>query len=171
MLHTQDPTVDAAHADTGVCPCGSGRVYRDCCRRLHQGEAIATAPEELMRSRYSAFALGGLGDYLLDTWAPRTRPALTAEALDVRDSQWLGLEIVATQTEANRGTVEFKAYYRPILDPAAAIQVLHERSRFRCQGGVWRYLDGVIDPPPTPVSRNAPCACGSGKKAKRCCQA
>lgn len=126
-----------------------------------------------MRSRYSAFALGGLGAYLLTTWDPKYRdPALTAQLLDQRDSDWLGLEILDASDDGTRGTVEFKATYRPLTAASGApSQLLHERSRFRRHKGAWRYVDGVIDPPPRPVSRNAPCPCGSGKKAKRCCHA
>ncbi|MGA4815597.1 YchJ family metal-binding protein [Pseudomonas aeruginosa] len=57
------------------CPCGSGDPLDDCCGRYHQGHPAPTA-EALMRSRYSAYALG-LVDYLRD--APRcrrNRPAL-----------------------------------------------------------------------------------------------
>jgi len=38
------------------CPCGRGR-YADCCGPLHAGMPAADA-EALMRSRYSAYALG-----------------------------------------------------------------------------------------------------------------
>jgi len=55
------------------CPCGSGERYDACCGRLHRGAADAQTPEELMRSRYSAYALGEL-DYVWRTWHPRTRP-------------------------------------------------------------------------------------------------
>lgn len=156
--------------DTFVCPCGSALPYARCCGALHRGEATPDSPESLMRSRYTAFALGGLGDYLLSTWEPSTRdPSLTAQSLSQRDVVWEGLEILDSRVEGMRGSVEFKAHFRPLSDPAAGQQVLHERSRFRCRGGVWRYVDGVIDPPANGVSRNAPCPCGSGKKAKRCC--
>src|SRR3954470_4379289 len=60
------------------CPCHSGRRYNICCRPLHTGEPAAARPETLMRSRYSAFALG-LGAYLVETLAAthpdRRRPA------------------------------------------------------------------------------------------------
>jgi SEC-C motif-containing protein len=60
------------------CPCHSGLRYSDCCKPLHSGEASAARPEALMRSRYSAFALG-LGAYLVETLAAshpdRRRPA------------------------------------------------------------------------------------------------
>lgn len=131
-----------------------------------------------MRSRYTAFALGGLGQYLIDTWSPgHIDPELNAAELDRRCNDWLGLEIIETQCSESRGIVEFKAYFQPLetghVAPAGhrrpAPHTFHERSRFRIEDGRWRYVDGVLDPPPAKISRNAPCPCGSGKKAKRCC--
>ena len=58
--------------DDGACPCGLGDDYAACCGRLHGGAPAATA-EALMRSRYSAFAVGD-ADYLLRTWHPSSRP-------------------------------------------------------------------------------------------------
>jgi SEC-C motif-containing protein len=39
-----------------ACPCGGG-AYGSCCRPLIAGEQLAATAEQLMRSRYSAFAL------------------------------------------------------------------------------------------------------------------
>jgi SEC-C motif-containing protein len=138
----------------------------------HLGKAAAPTPEALMRSRYSAFALGGLGAYLLATWDSSTRdPALTEAQLDMQDSHWLGLEILEAHEHGAQGVVEFKARYRPLgATSMTSSDILHERSRFRRIKGEWRYRDGIMDPTTPPaVSRNAPCSCGSGKKAKRCC--
>src|SRR2546429_6760422 len=55
-----------------ACPCGLGDGYESCCGRLHAGAPAPTA-ESLMRSRYSAFAVGDAG-YLLRTWYPSARP-------------------------------------------------------------------------------------------------
>ena len=63
----------SAPVTPATCPCGSRRVYEECCEPFHLGAAAPTA-EALMRSRYSAFALG-LAPYLLRTWHPSTRPA------------------------------------------------------------------------------------------------
>src|SRR6476646_1630340 len=41
-----------------ACPCGLGDDYESCCGRLHAG-APAPNAESLMRSSYSAFAVGG----------------------------------------------------------------------------------------------------------------
>lgn len=55
------------------CPCGSGRSYGVCCGPLHAGEREAATPEELMRSRYAAYALRDTG-YVRRTWHPETCP-------------------------------------------------------------------------------------------------
>ncbi|MCW2817566.1 MAG: sec-C motif containing protein, partial [Marmoricola sp.] len=41
----------------GTCPCGSA-AYDTCCGPLHRGERQAGTPEELMRSRFAAYAVG-----------------------------------------------------------------------------------------------------------------
>ncbi|WP_410106547.1 YchJ family protein, partial [Sutterella wadsworthensis] len=61
----------------GLCPCGSGRRFADCCGLYLSGgsQALgAPTPEALMRSRYSAYACGD-DAYVLATWAPETRPS------------------------------------------------------------------------------------------------
>lgn len=115
------------------CPCGSGPVYEACCQPLHHGERQAATAEELMRSRYSAYATGNV-DYVFRTWHPRTRPAnLTVDAGIV----WTGLtvtDVVAGGPEDDTGEVEFTASYDD--------DAMHERSRFERRGGRWVYVGG-----------------------------
>ncbi|SDR14857.1 YchJ family metal-binding protein [Pseudoxanthomonas sp. CF125] len=120
------------------CPCGSDRDYSQCCRLLHDGAPAADA-EALMRSRYSAYALG-LGQYLLDSWHASTRPV--EFDLDAADppATWLGLSVKRHQrTSADTAEVEFIARYR--VGGGSAVR-LHERSRFQLVHGHWFYLDG-----------------------------
>ena len=60
---------------------------------------MAATAEELMRSRYSAYAVGDL-DYVWRTWHPRTRP----ETVTPSDEVWTGLEIVDTVAGAQATT-------------------------------------------------------------------
>lgn len=96
-----------------------------------------------MRSRYSAYVLG-LGDYLLATWHPSTRP----QQLDLAEppgsrTTWLGLSIKRHITSGDeQATVEFVARYRV---GGARARRLHERSRFVREDFTWYYLDGDID--------------------------
>ena len=50
------------------CPCTSGNKYRNCCKPFHQGQLPETALQ-LMRSRYSAYALC-LPEYIIQTTDP-----------------------------------------------------------------------------------------------------
>lgn len=119
------------------CPCGSGTAYAVCCEPLHDGARHAATAEELMRSRYAAYAKG-LTDYVFRTWHPRTRPAdLTLDA----DTRWTGLRVVdvtAGGPDDERGEVAFAADYAT----GRGRGVLRERSRFTRRAGRWYYLDG-----------------------------
>jgi SEC-C motif-containing protein len=120
-----------------ACPCGLGEVYDSCCGRYHGGTPAPTA-EQLMRSRYSAFAVGD-ADYLLRTWHPSARPR-TLE-LDPK-TQWTRLAVLETHGGGlldTTGTVSFRAIYA--LDGKR--HVLDETSRFVREGKRWLYVGPV----------------------------
>src|SRR5690554_327348 len=120
------------------CPCLSGSPYGECCARFHAGDAAAPTAERLMRSRYSAYAVGDV-DYLLRSWHPATRPAELELDPGVR---WYRLDILSTSGGGmldTEGTVEFRAHYKS-PDGAGA---QHETSRFVRDAGAWVYLDGA----------------------------
>ncbi|MBW4717643.1 SEC-C domain-containing protein [Saccharothrix sp. SC076] len=121
-----------------ACPCGLGEPYEECCGACHSGRRTAATAEALMRSRYSAFALGE-ADYLLATWHPSTRPA----TLDLDpDQRWLRLEVL-DRTDGGlfhtTGTVEFRAIYRW----RGRRDELREHSRFVRENGRWLYVEPV----------------------------
>ena len=121
--------------DSGPCPCGGGD-YDRCCGPLHRGERRAETAEQLMRSRYSAFARGEV-DYLLQTHdQSESRRALRQAC---RQTQWLGLSILAVDgggADDLEGTVRFEARHRE--------GVLVETSLFQRRGGAlageWLYI-------------------------------
>jgi SEC-C motif-containing protein len=122
----------------GPCPCGTGQVYDDCCGRFHRGYAEAPTAEALMRSRYSAFAVGRV-TYLRETWHPSTRPAqLTLP----RGGRWTRLDVCATSRGGvfdTEGTVEFEAAY----EIGGQVGVQRENSRFVRENRRWFYLGDV----------------------------
>lgn len=125
-----------------VCPCGKGQDFSECCGRFLQGEQRARTPEQLMRSRYSAYALGGYGDYLLHTWFPATAQGLSADQLSQRAVNWQKLEVLSKSQQGDEGTVEFKAYYLP--QGSDQLSVLHEFSEFTRIDGRWLYVGGRV---------------------------
>jgi SEC-C motif-containing protein len=123
----------------GRCPCGSGASYPDCCEPLHDNRMSAATCEQLMRSRYSAYALGRL-DHVFRTWHPRTRPERIEPAPGLT---WTGLSVGRTEAGLpgdDTGVVEFEARY----DTPTGPEVLRERSRFTRRAGRWFYLDGDV---------------------------
>jgi len=122
-----------------TCPCGSGTTYDACCGRLHRGDGKAATAEELMRSRYAAYAVGDTA-YLFRTWHPRTRPDDLSPDPGLT---WTGLTIVdvaAGGPDDPTGEVAFRASYAV----ATGAGELRERSRFERRGGGWVYVDGDV---------------------------
>jgi len=116
------------------CPCGTATSYDECCGPLHRNERQAGTAEQLMRSRYSAYAVGAT-DHLFRTWHPRTRPE---DVVPDDDLTWTGLEVLEASESGDEATVEFRAHWT-WKDQRGA---LHERSRFTRRAGRWVYLDG-----------------------------
>lgn len=127
------------------CPCRSGKLYAACCQKYHQGLVPENALA-LMRSRYSAYALG-IANYLIETTHPES-PYYVADK-----KQWLqqklafskqvsfdGLEILETQPGEEESYVSFVAHF----SKEGVDLTFSERSRFAKVGHVWKYLDGKI---------------------------
>jgi SEC-C motif domain protein len=120
------------------CPCGLPATYDDCCGRLHRGQATAATPEQLMRSRFTAYAVGD-EPYLRQTWHPSTRPPVLNLDPAVR---WISLEVLDSTDGGPFGgqaMVEFRARYLSAGQPGE----LRERSRFVRHDHAWTYLDGT----------------------------
>lgn len=122
------------------CPCGLPSAYTECCGRFHSGERQAPTAERLMRSRFSAFAVGDTA-YLLRSWHTSTRPS----HLDLDPGQrWERLEILATERGGmfeTEGAVEFRAHYRE----GGHAGSLREHSGFTREDGAWVYV-GPLSP-------------------------
>ncbi len=95
-----------------------------------------------MRSRYSAYALGNHGDYLLRTWFPATAQNLTAAELSQRSCDWFKLEVINKSQTGNAGIVEFEAHF---CDAVGEAKILHEKSVFARVDGNWFYVGGEVE--------------------------
>ena len=148
-----------------LCPCGSGQVLAQCCSQLHQGLPAASA-EALMRSRYSAYALG-LVDYLRRTTLPAQQSLLDLQAISAWSlgSTWLGLTVedcAPAPGDPKHAYVTFTARWREGEHEHSH----RERSAFVEHGGNWYFIDPTVG---LKVGRNDNCPCASGLKFKKCC--
>lgn len=165
------------------CPCGTEFLYTDCCGPLIRGASRADTAEDLMRSRFSAWAKSEW-DYLEATRYPgdgepatNRNPVLRQEGI-----VWTRLEIFDLQDGGafdEEGEVSFVAYYKENGEE----KTLCENSKFIKENGRWYYserksktISVVPELPSRPfvrdqpkVGRNDPCPCGSKRKYKKCC--
>lgn len=157
------------------CKCCSGKAYKECCEPLIRGERKAETAEELLRSRYCAYAISEI-DYIYETIHPDRREEFDRQSISdwSQKSEWHELEIVDSENggkEDEQGTIEFVAHYSENGEKRRH----HELATFEKQDGQWFFVDGqgvkpkqFVRPEPK-VGRNDPCSCGSGKKFKKCC--
>ncbi len=164
IFHTEFFIIESAMSSAIQCPCGQGD-YANCCEPLHLKQAMAQSAEQLMRSRYSAFAQQQI-DYLIETTALGQQPSLDRAAIAdwSRQNQWLKLEVIQHQPklDKNHASVEFKAHYHD----GNTAQVHHELSYFVQHKEQWYFLDPTTD---QHITMKQPCICGSAKKFKQCC--
>ena len=127
------------------CHCCSSKEFEDCCQPFIENLAKPSTAEELMRSRYSAYAIVAV-EYLIKTTHSSTRKFHDRETIKnwARSNVWQKLEIISKPDGVARdkvGTVEFKAYF---LDENKEMQIHHENSTFRKELGKWFFVDGKI---------------------------
>ena len=123
-----------------VCPCNSKKLFESCCKPILTRQKYARTPVQLMRSRYSAYVLGGHGDYLFETWLPDTATGLSVADLSVRSVKWVGLTVLSKSQKGETGLVEFKAVY---LDDKNQQAIHHEKSVFIRIKGRWFYAGAL----------------------------
>jgi SEC-C motif-containing protein len=146
------------------CPCGTGQSYAECCGPFIAGERTAGTPEQLMRSRYTAYTQANI-DYIANTMkspaSDQFDPRIAKEWAE--RVQWLELDVLKSSLNGSKGFVEFRAYF---FDKDKK-HTIHELSEFHLINEKWFYMSGST--PKAHVGRNDPCPCGSGKKNKKCC--
>jgi SEC-C motif domain protein len=119
------------------CLCHSGQEYMNCCAPYHNGKAPLT-PTALMRSRYSAYALGNSA-YIMETTHsshPDKKKSQAEWETQIKafskGADFTGLEIL--ESYANFVT------FRADLGSAGSFT---EKSEFEEEEGRWRYKRAI----------------------------
>lgn len=122
------------------CPCGSNRLYQDCCGIYITGKALPDSPEKLMRSRYTAYSQANI-DYII-----KTMKGPAAKNFDRKEAEtwaktviWRGLDVIQSWTKLPYGWVEFVAHFSDREEK----QSIHELSEFLLENGRWFYTNAV----------------------------
>lgn len=131
-----------------LCPCHSQKLYSICCKPFHEGTQAADNALELMRSRYSAYALG-LISYIIKTTHP-TNPLFKKRA-EMRQAdilqfchamQFEGLDIVEFIDGKEKAFVTFVAH----LMQSGRDATFQETSTFYKVDNFWFYVSGKTEP-------------------------
>ena len=162
-----------------TCYCGKNESFEACCQLIIDGAKLANKPEQLMRSRYSAYANKN-AKYLFKTYALSSQQSQSIKEIAQWAEQTTWLKLVVVQSDdidlldykqnANSyelPTVEFYALYLE----GNRFYKMQERSRFIVEDNHWRYLEGDVTEHillATP-KRNEQCLCQSNRKFKHCC--
>ena len=161
---------------SSACPCGTGKNSIECCQRIIGGLEKADSAEELMRARYTAHTEANI-DFIVQSHHPVTRSEIDRDTTQrwAAESEWIDLDIRSVddgKADDDSGTVEFVARYR---DTQGRRHEHYEIALFEKLDGEWFFKDAEV-PKITQFrrhkpkqGRNDPCACGSGKKHKKCC--
>lgn len=122
------------------CPCGLDKTYDECCGRFIEGRVLPTHPEELMRSRYTAFTLADA------SYLRRTMKGPMLKSFDAASTKawaasvdWTGLEVTRSELSGNKGVVAFTARFTENGKPGEIVEV----SEFYRQGNKWYYTGKV----------------------------
>lgn len=171
------------------CFCGSNCDFSSCCQPYINKELPVKTAEQLMRSRFSAYAIGN-AQYIYDTYAKSSQAAQSVEDIDdwSQSCVWVALVIHPLASSVNNTTeqfVEFSAFYitnntlyelreksrftleeKPILEKNIATNItvntkVKEISTHSTQLKQWRYIDGDIisHSELATIKRNELCPC------------
>jgi SEC-C motif domain protein len=128
-----------------LCPCKSTKLYKDCCEKYHLGK-VAENALILMRSRFSAYALG-LSDYIIKTSHPKN-PCFKQDLNSLRKeiinfcktTSFENLEILKFEEKKDHAFVTFIAYLKSLDKDLTFTEISH----FEKVNGIWLYKDGKV---------------------------
>lgn len=131
-----------ADLENRTCPCNSGVHYGECCAPFHKGERQPEDALELLRARFSAYALEEI-DFIIDTTHPesedyqRDRIAWFEELMSAtRKTAFRALEVEEVQLG---DAVAWVAYSVELEQPEHEASA-RERARFESIDEQWFYV-------------------------------
>jgi SEC-C motif domain protein len=138
-----------------TCNCGSPLIYTDCCSKLIDANQLPSTAEQLMRSRFTAYARGNW-KYILETTHPdelASSPTYAEDVVATADKvSYQTLKVLTTEdgSTPNEAFVTFKVGFKVRKQLGQRSQGFHmqsmtEHSRFLKDEvtGRWLYREAV----------------------------
>lgn len=129
------------------CPCGSLQKYKKCCKVFHDKIKLPKTAFELMKSRFTAFAVQN-ADYIIFT-THKDNPDFTndikswkADILDFsQNTNFEKLEILDFSKEQLTDVESYVTFKATLKQNGKDISFI-EKSRFLKEDEKWLYVDG-----------------------------
>ena len=127
-----------------ICPCGSSKKYKKCCKIFHDQISLPKTALELMKSRYSAFAFANANYIILTTHEknPDFTTDLKSWKEDILDfsenTKFEKLDIL----DFKDGEIESFVTFKVTLWQGQKDISFVERSRFLKVDKKWLYVNG-----------------------------
>lgn len=129
------------------CPCGSLQKYKKCCKVFHDKIKLPKTAFELMKSRFTAFAVQN-ADYIIFT-THKDNPDFTndikswkADILDFsQNTNFEKLEILDFSKEQLTDVESYVTFKATLKQNEKDISFI-EKSRFLKEDEKWLYVDG-----------------------------
>ena len=174
------------------CHCGSNEQLESCCLAIIKAERQAQSPEQLMRSRFSAYVIKD-AQYIFDSYSQKVQKSQSISDIKIWANTCQFIELVIhhmspfnddnSKLQSATPTVEFTVHYLI----TNKLYKMSEKSRFIKEpltisndtndGSHWVYLDGDVYQHIEVgiIKRNDLCPCAVNKakknaqKFKKCC--
>jgi len=154
------------------CPCGSKLPYGNCCQPIHINIRTAKLPEQIIRARFAAMAIGNM-DFFRQSIILMSRHMLDAEVLLARLKHQIFHSIKITHVERKGVLRRAAVIHSQITKGKRGKLTTHtERTCLKREAFAWRVVNidlVATDIRPPKGGKNVPCPCGSGRKYKHCC--
>ena len=127
-----------------ICPCGSLKKYKKCCKLFHDDIKKPSNALELMKSRFSAFAFCK-SDYIIKTTHQKNCD------FSLNTSSWIAdIELFSKNTIFEKLDIldftdnEFESFvtFKATLFQNKKDTSFIEKSRFLKESNIWFYVDG-----------------------------
>ena len=166
-----------------LCPCGSGKSYKECCGPYHGLMYWPEDAETLVRARFSAYCLQNW-DFLKGTEYYDEVPGENTYACEDMEKEareegrtWSSLRILESGRDKD-SAYEYVRYEYTLMDPKTGVEYWEQKDYLTTIDGKIYYTTGTDF-----IEREAPrsesdflrpadddkCPCGSGKKYGKCC--
>ncbi|WP_152633001.1 YchJ family protein [Aliarcobacter butzleri] len=127
-----------------LCPCGSLKKYKKCCKIFHDNIKKPSNALELMKSRFSAYAFEQ-SEYIIKTTHKdnpdfSTNISVWREEIEMfsKNTNFEKLEVLNFEESEFEAFVTFKASLFQNNNDISFI----EKSRFKKLDDIWLYVDG-----------------------------